>query len=158
MTRCNLIYIAIGAGALFLGSLYYAVCRPDPPLLISWFVAEQEIPRICRIQHLGYSFPTFVHVFGFSLISAAFIDRRLGYIIICVSMWFFINVFFEVISLLPITTVENILPTSVAQVITVGTFDGYDIVAAFWGAICAILVIYAYPRVKTKVINNKHNN
>lgn len=158
MTRCNLIYIAIGAGALFLGSLYYAIYRPDPPLLISWFIADQEIPGTYHIQYIGNSFPTFVHVFGFSLISAAFIDRRLGLIVICVSVWFFINVFFEVISLLPVTTVANILPTSVAQVLTVGTFDCSDIVAAFLGAICAILVICAYPRVKTGVIDNKDHN
>ena len=154
MTRYNLIYIAIGVSALFFGFLYYAFCRPDPPLLISWFVSEQEIVGIYNIQHFGYSFPTFVHVFGFSLISAAFIDRRLSYIIICVSTWFIINVLFEIFSLIPITTMESIIPTSVAQVITEGTFDYYDIVAAFWGAIFAIYVIYAYPRVKTKAIGN----
>lgn len=134
------VYLAIGTAALCLTCVYYSVCRAVPPALLSWFVID-DIPKNCQIQYLAHSLPTLGHVFAFTVISAAFVDQKLRYIGLCAALWCLTNISFELLSSLQTATVARVLPASVAQLVTLGTFDFGDLGAAVLGAMLAVCVV-----------------
>jgi hypothetical protein len=93
----NRLQLFVGFTVLFLGVLYYYFFRTSQHTYFIQFLELnpplKDIPSL--FQKLGYSLPTFVHVFSFSLITAGLIaSRKQGYAMACL-FWLGINVLFE---------------------------------------------------------------
>jgi hypothetical protein len=84
----NKTQIFAGIGLLFAGTFYYYFFRnADQTYFIQLFGLI--------LQKLGYSLPTFIHVFAFSLLTAGLMaNSQKGYAAACL-FWFGINVLFE---------------------------------------------------------------
>ena len=93
----NLRQVFIGNFFLLLGVAVYLFSRPAWQFtLLPEFLFIQWIPTN-NFSHYGDSLPSFLHVFGFSVLSAGIIAiNKKAYFIIC-SLWAFINIIFEIL-------------------------------------------------------------
>ena len=108
-----------GAVALLVGIAYYAAFRWAGSVV---FYAHDS-------NNVAF-FPSFIHVFSFSLMTSACVWKNHIHIrLVCIS-WVFINIAFECAQLLP------------ANPVWYGTFDFYDILASFAGGICAWVFVF----------------
>ncbi|MGI9307596.1 MAG: hypothetical protein ACR2P5_09915 [Gammaproteobacteria bacterium] len=115
-----------GVAALLLGVAYYIEFRqPESALFLNIFNVANR-PHYADFIPF---FPSFIHVFGFALMTSAFVWKNDSHIRnVCIS-WGFINVAFECVQLFSPNFGWG------------GAFDLYDILAAFVGSVCAFIVI-----------------
>jgi hypothetical protein len=145
--------IFIGAAALMVGTLIYLVARPPEQVYILQKFG-QHLSLYGKDANIfgpwAKSLPTFLHVFGFSLITAGLVGG--GWIsngVICAG-WAGVNVLFELgqkyketaTSYVPawfegIPFLENTAPY-----FQYGSFDPFDLVGALAGASLALLVLF----------------
>jgi hypothetical protein len=144
----NLPQILIGLTILLLGTLVYVVDRsPDQ----TYFVYKSSInislhnilPNL--FGSIGNSFPSFVHVFSFILITAGFLNcQKKGCIVICVC-WFLIDIIFELGQKFKLLS-SSMIPDWFSGIVYLGnskkyflsgTFDFNDVIAITFGAILA---------------------
>ncbi len=79
-----------------------------------------------------YALPTLVHVFAFSILT--WVVSGLRYPLFSTLLWTGINLFFELLQLLP-DDIAEMLPSLFKSYAIKGTFDLYDIGAIFIGAL-----------------------
>ncbi len=89
--------------------------------------------------------PSFTHAAAFTLLTAAWLERRISYVSIAAAGWFAINVAFEILQLIP-NSISHELPRIFADFAAAGTFDPLDIAGAAAGAfssavVCSILIL-----------------
>jgi len=150
----NIPQILIGLSALLLGTLVYVVDRPP---VQTYFVHKSfvnislhnTLPNL--FGFIGYSLPSFIHVFSFILITAGLLHcQKRGCIIICVC-WSLVDCAFELgqefnsllLKLIPnwfegIPFLEN-----TENYFFYGTFDFIDLVAITIGTTIAYFVLIA---------------
>ena len=142
----------IGAAALAAGAAFYALARPpgsayllpfdsSVPVAVSWFGAY------------GAWLPSFIHVFAFSLLSAALLPRtRIAAAGSCAT-WWAVNSLFELgqhpVFARPVAEAMPawfeglyVLENSLAFFLH-GSFDYADLTAAAGGALCAYAALVA---------------
>ncbi len=160
---CNPRQVFIGSVLLFLGMSVYLFGRPawQFTLLPDFFYVQWPFTDI--IGHYGGSLPSFLHVFGFSVLSAGIIAfSKKAYIVIC-SLWALINIVFEILqSDIVLTLYEH---TFFGQQLSVtvwnwiesyslnAVFDYYDILAILLGAISAYWVL---TQTQKKEVENEY--
>jgi hypothetical protein len=148
----NWLQILIGAAGLLVGTFVYLVDRPpDQTYFIYYSNIDISLYNIFPnlFGFIGNSFPAFIHVFSFILITAGLIaSKKRDYLIICFS-WFFADCSFElgqkfssiVVTLVPdwfagIPYLEN-----TKNFFLSGTFDYFDLTAITIGAALAYLCL-----------------
>ena len=155
--------IFIGSAFLFLGISFYLISRP------AWQITL--IPDFLFVQwHCTSSFchyldnlPSFLHVLGFSVLTAGIITiHKKTYIIIC-SLWTFINILFEILQsdiffrlgkFLPMSNQANSTLLNWAHNYSLNAvFDYYDILAILLGAICAYWLL---TKTQQQGVENEH--
>ena len=143
--------ILIGCMILLLGMVVYLFNRPAWQFtLLPDFLFTQWVSGGMADQ-FGGSLPSFLHVLGFSVLSAGIIaTSKKGYRLIC-GLWSLINISFEILQADIFLMPEEIY----RQEVTVGhslfvwlqdyarntVFDFYDLLAILLGAICAYRVL-----------------
>ena len=148
----NISQILIGLTALLLGTLVYLIDRsPDQ----TYFVYKSSInislhdtlPNL--FGFIGYSLPSFIHVFSFILITAGLLRcQRRGCIIIC-ALWFLTDVIFELWQKFNLW-ISEVIPDWFGGILFLentknyfirGTFDYFDLAAITIGTILAYFVL-----------------
>jgi hypothetical protein len=160
--KANNFQILIGIAALLLGLLVYLIDRPpdqtyfvySAPVCISLY---NIFPAI--FGDIGNSLPAFIHVFSFSLITAALLScQKRGYVIVCLS-WLFVDFAFELgqkYSALPLKIIPDwfdgipCLENS-ADYFRCGTFDMLDLAAIALGGVTACLILTITNKRKEQV-------
>ena len=144
--------IVIGVAALLVGTLVYVVARPPERIYFMQKIGQHLSLYGKDVDIFGpwaKSLPTFLHVFGFSLITAGLVGGgRITNVLICTG-WAGVNVLFELgqkykdqtISWVPgwfkhIPFLENSVPY-----FRNGSFDPNDLMAALSGAVLALIMI-----------------
>jgi len=148
----NIPQILIGLSVLLLGTLVYVVDRPPGQ---TYFVNKSvlkislhnTLPNL--FGFIGYSLPSFIHVFSFILITAGLLHcQKRCYIMIC-SFWFLTDVIFELgqkFKVFSSTMVPDwfsgipFLENSKNYFLS-GTFDFNDLTAIGFGTILAYFVL-----------------
>lgn len=147
--------IGTGVAALILGTLVYFVARPPERI---YFLQKlgQDLSLYGKAPNLfgawAFSLPTFVHVFGFSLITAGLIRRGWTTDVFVCAGWAGINIIFELgqkykdqaTAWVPawfehIPFLENTVPY-----FRNGAFDPGDVTAAVAGAVVGFIVILLF--------------
>ena len=135
-----------GVFLLLLGSLIYVIDRsPDQVYFTRYFGIHLKLwaADTRLLGALGLRLPSFFHVLSFSLITGAFFARgNMRYLAVCL-FWVLVNVLFELgqkykdlaVNMTPdffkhIPFLEN-----TRAYFLNGTFDGYDLLAFFIGAL-----------------------
>ena len=148
----NLHQILIGLSVLLLGTLVYIVDRPPDQ---TYFVYKNSInislhdtlPNL--FGFIGYSLPSFIHVFSFILITAGLLScKKRGCIIIC-AFWFLTDVIFELWQKFNLW-ISEVIPDWFGGILFLentknyfirGTFDYFDLAAITIGTILAYFVL-----------------
>ena len=143
--------VLIGSVFLLLGLSVYLFSRPawqftllPDFLFIEWFPTN-------NFGHYGDSLPSFLHVLGFSVLSAGIITTsKKAYVFIC-SLWAFINILFEILqsdiflTLNKYTFFDEQLSAYVLNWLQNyslnAVFDYYDLLAILLGAMSAYWVL-----------------
>ena len=150
LTGPFLTHVSLASAILVLGTLVYVLDRPaqSAPLFSVISLSAQAAPVFGAV---GQSFPTFAHVFAFSLLTAVLLgsSRRAAYRA-CMG-WFTVDTAFELGQHAAIaTTLADLIPTSLADTpilihtrnyFVSGTFDPHDLFSIAVGALSAYLVI-----------------
>jgi general stress protein CsbA len=95
----NIQQLLAGLGVLVLGTLFYYFCRPAEHTYFLKFLSinlhnHKFLSPV--LFTLANSLPTFIHVFAFILMTAAFAaSQKREYLLVCLN-WFTIDVFFEI--------------------------------------------------------------
>lgn len=147
----NFRQVFIGTAFLLLGVAVYLFSRPawqfailPEFFFIQWFPSN-------NFGHYGDSLPSFLHVFGFSVLSAGIITiSKKTYVVIC-SLWASINIAFELLqsdfflTLNELTFLNSQISNSALlwiQNYSLNTvFDYYDLLAILLGAMSAYWVL-----------------
>lgn len=151
----NIKQIVIGFAALVLGLTFYVIFRNK-----IYITTELNITHLNLFKNSsGYilrGFPSFIHVFSFSMITAGLIKyRKYGYILICFA-WCLINLTFEIGQKYKELSI-NIIPDWLSNIPILdntknyfynGSFDHADIIAIVVGTIMSFLIL-----IKTKEDN-----
>ncbi len=148
----NIKQLLIGVIFLFIGTLVYLVDRPaeqtyfifNTGIDISFFSGSKKLFGL-----IGNNFPSFSHVFSFSLITAGLFSlKNKGYLAICIC-WFTVDSMFELgqkFKSFPLIFIPDwfagipYLENS-KNYFLFGTFDSIDIAANAIGAIAAYIVL-----------------
>ena len=141
--------IAIGLGVLLVGTLVYLVDRPAEQSFLFHFSFYPFAPPL--FGSLGRSFPTFAHVFAFSLLTVALIaPARRVCAVVCLG-WFLVDAAFEVGQHPSVAQwVAGLIPPWFQHIPILektegyfvhGTFDPVDMLSIAVGAMVAYLVI-----------------
>ena len=157
----NMRQIFIGSAVLLLGTLVYLIDRPPNHTYFIYksFVnisLHNTLPNLFGL--IGYSMPSFIHVFSFILITVGILSyHKRSCIIICAS-WFLIDFIFELAQKFS-SLASKIIPDWFAGIPILentknyflsGTFDYFDLAAITIGAIVAYFVLL-YTRQRKKV-------
>lgn len=155
--------VLIGSVVLLLGIAVYLFGRPawqftllPDFLFIQWLSTDS-------LGQFGGSLPSFLHVFGFSVLSAGIIAiSKKAYIFIC-SLWALINILFEILQsdLFLFQNVHTILGKQTGAYIVNwlqnysfnAVFDYYDILAILLGAMSAYWVL---KQTQLREVENEH--
>lgn len=149
----NWLQLSIGLLVLLLGTVVYLVDRaPDT----AYFVHQssfnisfyRDLPNL--FGRLGYSLPSFVHVFSFILFTAALLAaQKKTYAFICLG-WFLVDCLFELGQgyLVSINAVQSRLAgipflENSENYFRYGTFDWNDLLATALGTLVAYAVLLA---------------
>ena len=148
----NKLQVLIGIIALLIGTLVYLFDRPPDQI---YFIYSSDInislykifPNLFGL--IGNSFPSFVHVFSFILITAALIScHKRGYIIICLS-WALVDCSFELgqkfkslfLKIIPSWFAGIPFLENTKNYFVYGTFDCNDLIATAIGSIIAYFIL-----------------
>ena len=148
----NRLQILIGTVFLLIGGLVYLTDRPPE---LTYFVyryirllsLHDILPEI--FGYFGNSLPDFIHVFSFILITGGITScGKKGYLLISLS-WLLIDCTFELgqkysslaLKIIPDWFTGIPLLEAIEGYFRKGTFDYYDIIAVFLGAIAAYIVL-----------------
>ncbi|MCA9835373.1 MAG: hypothetical protein KC422_00595 [Trueperaceae bacterium] len=135
MSKSERLLAACGVSSLLLGGLGYLFFRPSHSV---WFVPDWLVLGQARgLPELFYNLPALIHVFVFSLLSLAFIGLSKVKIWGVSSLWFLVNLGFELGQTLNDEALMN-FPDVLRRYFLYGTFDPNDIVFAVVGAGLAI--------------------
>jgi hypothetical protein len=162
----NRLQLFVGFTSIFLGVLFYYFFRTsEHTYLIQFFELTpplKETPSL--FQKLGYSLPTFVHVFAFSLITAGLIAScKRGYAMACL-FWLGINVLFElgqkldswVIQFIPDWFSDISFLENTKIYFLKGRFDYLDLFSITLGALVAYIFLIKTAHKEEK--NEKQTN
>ncbi len=159
LERLNVRLIIYGMSVLVVGVLLYLTDRPPEH---TYFVYRtltglslyKVFPNI--FGTIGYSLPSFLHVFSFILLTAAFIScGKKAYLIISLS-WFFISSAFELgqkfnksmSMMVPDYFKEILFLENTKNYFIRGTFDYLDMFAIGVGTVAAYFVLSVFMRSK----------
>lgn len=152
LQNINKMQLLVGGTALIIGLVFYLIARPPGQLYIFGSCTipisfSSALPRPITI--IADSFPAFIHVFAFSLLTAAFlpISRKRG-LFICVS-WYLVNCIFELgqkykelsSSLVPNFFADIPFLDNARNFFLNGTFDSFDFLAFIFGGLAAYLFL-----------------
>jgi hypothetical protein len=143
--------VLIGIVVILLGAILYATDRP--PWQIPWLPDHFNLYHLTPqyFGRIGNSLPSFLHQFGFSLLTAGIIAQRgSSYRTIC-GLWAATNVSFELFqanNIIKMTSQisshlenSNRIFTYLQTYSSTAVFDFFDILAIICGAICAYYVL-----------------
>jgi hypothetical protein len=147
----NPVQVIVGIVVLLLGIADYLFCRPAWQFtLLPDFLFLQLSPND-MVGLIGGSLPSFLHVFGFSALSAGIIaSSKKAYIVVC-GLWAMTNIFFEMlqsdifIALNEYNLYDKQFDPSVLEWLqnysSNTVFDYFDVLAILLGAICAYWIL-----------------
>lgn len=146
--RSELLLLVIGLSALVLGVLIYIATRPYQQILFLQYLPPMHISLPFQPVAIVQSLPSFLHIYGFILLTATVTPKRIDYLrLICV-FWLVLEFLFEIgqqhdIALL----IANHLPAwfydgswllkVIPNYFIYGTFDPMDVVCLLVGAVAA---------------------
>jgi len=150
----NMRQILIGLTVLLLGTLIYLTDRPPE---YTYFIYKSfvnislhnTLPNL--FGFIGYSLPSFIHVFSFILITAGLLHcQKRGCIIICVC-WFLVDCAFELgqefnsllLKIIPDWLEDIPFLENTENYFLYGTFDFIDLAAITIGTTIAYFVLIA---------------
>lgn len=139
--------IAIGLAALLAGASVYLTQRSGANV---YFLPDAWQP-VFSPSALGQHLPSFMHVFGFAILTAVVLGPWRGVVGVSCLFWAVINVLFElgqidayalrIARLTPAWTGEWPVLENIDGFFLNGTFDPVDIASALLGAMTAYLVL-----------------
>lgn len=157
--------VAIGSSIVLLGLFMYLLFRPQwqVPILPNYLFFHW--PLTTSIGSYFHNVPSFLHVFGFSVLSAGIIaNRSKAYMAICAA-WACVNIVFEILqsdyfsNLNELSIFSTIKSNKVLLWIqnysTNAVFDYYDIVAILLGALSGYWVL---KQTQQKEVDNEQVN
>ena len=156
----NKLQLFTGLSILVMGFLFYYFFRnAESTYFIQFFRLTQPIKETPHLlQRFGYSLPTFIHVFAFSLLTAGIMENsKKGYATICL-LWFGINVFFElgqkfdrwVIQFIPDWFSDIVLLENTKNYFLNGCFDYLDLLSITLGALLAYIFLITTQKKEEK--------
>ena len=147
----NKLQLFVGLCILLQGILFYYFLRNAEHIYFIQFFGLtppiKETPQF--VLRFGYSLPTFIHVFAFSLISAGIMtSSKKGYTTACL-FWFVINVLFEfgqkfdswVVQYIPNWFSEIPFLENTKSYFLQGSFDYLDLFSITLGALVAYIFL-----------------
>jgi hypothetical protein len=144
----NIRQFLIGAGVLIFGLFFYILFRDQTYFMYKFNIGNFQLLHNAR-GVIWNSFPSFVHVFSFSMITASLIkDSRFRYFVVC-TFWLMINCSFEffqkykafALGITPSWFESIPFLGNTKNFILNGTFDLMDIFSIFAGAVAAFCVM-----------------
>ena len=148
----NKLHLFVGFNVLFLGVLYYFFFRTSDStyfLQFSGIAPHLQETASGIFFTLGQSLPTFIHVFAFSLLTAALVaSSKQNYAAVCL-FWFGINVLFEfgqkfdgwVIQFIPDFFSDIAFLENTKNYFIKGRFDYVDLFSIILGALAAYIFL-----------------
>jgi len=142
--------LSLAGAVLGIGGLFYTQARPSEITYnaAAWLPTlpiGELIPPV-----LEGCLPSALHSFAFVLLTATVVDcRRIGALVIVGLVWLVIEAMFEFLQHPSIVALA--LPDNLAILLTRGTFDWFDLIAAFLGcslAVCTAASTTIYARKK----------
>jgi len=153
----NIRQFVIGFTVLIFGLVFYILFRDQ-----TYFTQKLNIENVQLPYNAGgviwNSFPSFVHVFSFSMITASLIkDSKFMYFIVC-TIWLIINCIFELsqkykafaLGITPSWFESIPFLENTKNFFLNGTFDVMDIFSIFAGAITAFYVLTITAKRRSK--------
>ena len=128
----------LGGALILLGTLFYLLYRPNPPVLIQPFDSLLPDYQFGKNLILYRSFPSFVYVAGFSFLTMAFLFQNKKSILSIGIFWLLVNISYELSCLSPL--IKNLF-AAVSPAHYSCTFDSGDIIASFCGALLFFIVM-----------------
>ncbi|WP_346289137.1 hypothetical protein [Sphaerothrix gracilis] len=122
---------------IFLGAIFYLTCRSYSPALIAPLKRMTVDCLQNNFPSFDQSFPTFAHAAGFSFLSAAFLPKKLYWLLAVAAFWLLINTGYE-FSCLLIFRLEPFVKTMLPGYSC--AFDFGDIAASFGGVFIFLFV------------------
>lgn len=153
----NIRQLIIGLSVLFFGLFFYILFRDQTYFTHKLSIANVQLPYNAG-GLIWNSFPSFVHVFSFSMITASlFKDSRFMYFVVC-TIWLMINCMFELsqkykafaMGIIPSWFESMPYLENTKNFISYGTYDINDIFSMLAGAFTAfcVMIITAQRREK----------
>jgi hypothetical protein len=144
-------HVVLGFVALLFGILIYAAFRPAWQAVWITEIISLHWRKFQLFTEIGNSLPSFLHVFGFSVLTAGIIDQKRWTSMIVCGFWLLLNLLFEVMQSdaayswlndLSLRTVEfNPFLHGLKNYSLHAVYDLKDIVALISGAIFAYIVL-----------------
>ncbi len=157
MKKINFQFIFTGILCLFVGIGFYYICRPSlQTYFIHYFgLSTGTLHFNCtRLGIIGSSFPSFIHVFSFTMIMVGlFPNWEQVYPYICL-MWFIIDIGFELAQKYG-AIISKIIPQSLDGVpflencrgyFYFGKYDISDLVSATLGSLTSYFILCIIKR------------
>lgn len=143
--------VLLGFIAIILGILIYIAFRPSWQTVWITEIISLDWRKFQLFTELGNNLPSFLHVFGFSLMTAGIIvQKKWTYMIICGS-WLFLNLLFEFLQTDAVYTWLNYMSINHDKLNPIlhwfknyslhAVFDPKDIFALISGAILAYIIL-----------------
>ena len=148
----NKLQLFIGINILFLGVLFYYFFRgAEHTYFLKFLGTNQYYKEISSglFFRIGSSFPTFIHVFAFSLMTASLVaSHKRGYVAVCL-FWFTVNVIFELgqkfdswaIQFIPDWFSGVFILDTTKNYFLHGHFDYLDLLSITLGALAAFIFL-----------------
>lgn len=153
--RVNTRQLLIGFSVLILGALFYYFFRSSEHTYFLNRLGIYSHPKNIFppiILTIGYSLPSFIHVFAFTLMTASLIaDQKKGYLIVCLT-WFAVDVSFEIsqgldnilIPIIPKWFSHILILENTRNYLLYGSFDYLDLLSIALGSVAAYLFLTKY--------------
>ena len=126
---------------LLAGATFYVLFRTEPVAFMQWADISPAADRIQVDGSIAGSIPSFAHAAAFTLLTAAWLERRTSYVLAAATGWFAINAAFEILQLVP-DPISAELPRALANFAAAGTFDPRDIASAAAGALTGAVICW----------------
>jgi hypothetical protein len=148
----NIGQLLIGLSVLLFGMLFYYFSRSaEHTYFLKILSVNPQTHKFLSpvFVTLANSLPTFIHVFAFSLMMAAFVaSQKGGYAIVCLA-WFIIDVFFElgqgfgdiIIPIIPGWFSNYLFLENAGDYFLHGRFDYLDLLSIALGALSAYMLL-----------------
>jgi hypothetical protein len=129
-------YILIALFVFILGLLFYYFFR-EPTIVANYFGIDGY--RIIS-KYINYfnSFPSFAHVFSFSILTWLILEQSNE--AFSILSWSLLNIIFEIIQYFDLSEI-NMVPKIIVDYSLYGTYSHIDILAIFLAAFCAKMVM-----------------